>query len=233
MQIRILPQPDDVTCGPTSLHAVYCHYGLDMSLDSLIRDIEFLEEGGTLAVFLGIDALKRGFRARIYSFNLKVFDPTWASLGREELIQKLESQLQKKKGRKFEQASKAYIRFLRMGGEIVFKELSAQLFQGYFRSGIPVLAGLSATYLHASMREFTNENNESIFDDIAGEATGHFVVLYGMNEAHQILVADPDRSMDSKQGQYYAVESRRLIHSILLGILTYDANLLVITPKPT
>jgi hypothetical protein len=213
MQIRILPQPDDVTCGPTSLHAVYRHFGLDLPLDSLIKEIEFLEEGGTLAVFLGIDALKRGFRARIHSFNLKVFDPTWATLSRDELIHKLTMQLQRKRGRKFEQASKAYIRFLRMGGEIIFKDLSAQLFQGYFRSGVPVLAGLSATYLNASMREYTNAENASVFDDVAGEPTGHFVVLYGIDEDHHVLVADPDRSMDSKKGQYYTVESRRLIRS--------------------
>jgi hypothetical protein len=228
MRIEIRPQPDDVSCGPTSLQAVYRHYGLDVSLDQLIQEIESLEEGGTLAVFLGIDALKRGFKARIYTFHLHVFDPSWATLSSPQLIAKLEAQLLVKKESKFTQASLAYIRFLKMGGEIVFKELSTQLLQGYFRAGIPVLAGLSATYLYGSKREYTNSDNQSVMDDIAGEPAGHFVVLYGIDEEHRILVADPDGLTSFASDHYYHVESRRLIHAILLGILTFDANLLVV-----
>jgi len=230
MRIEILPQPDDVTCGPTSLHAVYRHFGLQIPLAQLISEIDFLEEGGTLAVFLGIDALKRGFGAKIYTFNLRIFDPTWRKLSREDLIAKLEAQLQHKHGRKFVQASKAYIRFLKLGGEIVSEELSAQLLQKYFRAGLPVLAGLSATYLYGSHREFTNDQNQSVFDDVAGEPSGHFVVLYGIDEERRVLVADPDAATPLGNNHYYHVGSRRLIHAILLGILTYDANLLVLSP---
>ena len=43
MNIKILPQPDDVTCGPTSLHAIYHHYGYHISLSRLINEIEMLE----------------------------------------------------------------------------------------------------------------------------------------------------------------------------------------------
>lgn len=233
IRIQMEAQPDDVTCGPTSLHAVYQYYGLTVSLRSLISEIEFLEEGGTLAVFLGIDALKRGLRARIYSFNLRIFDPTWVHLSSAQLIQKLEAQLHHKHGKKFVQACKAYIRFLKMGGEVVFKELSLQLLQGYFRSGVPVLAGLSATYLYASCREFTGPDNRSVLDDVRGEPSGHFVVLYGIDDNHNVLVADPDGKTPLANDHYYHVPSKRLIHSILLGILTYDANLLVITPRTT
>lgn len=89
MDIRILPQPNDVTCGPTSLHAVYAHLGLNVPLQQLISEIESLEEGGTLGVFLGIDALKRGFKATIYSYNLKIFDPSWSDLKMPELRERL------------------------------------------------------------------------------------------------------------------------------------------------
>ncbi|MGI9174272.1 MAG: hypothetical protein ACR2GR_02985, partial [Rhodothermales bacterium] len=33
--------------------------------------------GGTLAAFLGLDVLARGFEACIYSYDLHLFDPTW------------------------------------------------------------------------------------------------------------------------------------------------------------
>lgn len=58
--VKMLSQPDDTTCGPTSLHAVYNYFGSSLSLHQLISEVRSLEEGGTLAVMLGIDALKRG-----------------------------------------------------------------------------------------------------------------------------------------------------------------------------
>jgi len=92
MELTILPQPDDNSCGPTSLHAVYRYYDLEVELSRLIEDIKSLETGGTLAVYLGIDALRRGMDATIYSWNLKMFDPTWAALDPPALIAKLERQ---------------------------------------------------------------------------------------------------------------------------------------------
>jgi len=46
-----------------------------------------------------------------------------------------------------------------------------------------------------------------------------------------VLVADPLHDNPAFGGQYYRVDVGRLIASILLGIVTYDANLLIITPK--
>src|SRR5665647_130647 len=120
MELTILPQPDDTSCGPTSLHAVYRYYNLEVELAQLIADISSLETGGTLAVYLGIDALQRGMDATLYSYNLKMFDPTWAGLAPSVLIDKLEQQQEFKKKKRFFQASQAYITFLRLGGIILF-----------------------------------------------------------------------------------------------------------------
>ena len=43
-------------------------------------------------------------------------------------------------------------------------------------------------------------------------------------------VADPYQPNPAKE-RYYEVGINRLICSILLGVLTYDANLLVISPQ--
>ncbi|MGA1869652.1 MAG: hypothetical protein ACMUJM_14030 [bacterium] len=131
--ITISTQPDDLTCGPTSLHAVYNYYNDIISLDKVIKEVAYLEEGGTLGVLLGSHALKRVYRAMIYTYYLKVIDPTWFSMDRAVMIEKLKMQLHYKKGKKF----------------------------------------------------------------------------------------------------YYSVRVERLLNSILLGIVTYDANLLIIEPKST
>ncbi|WP_407443056.1 peptidase-C39 like family protein [Fibrobacter sp.] len=228
MDIKILSQPDDVTCGPTSLHAVYEHLGYKIPLKKLISEIEFLEEGGTLGVFLGIDALKRGFKVTIYSYNLKIFDPSWAKLKMPELREKL-SQLRKvKTSPKLRKAIEAYIRFIDLGGTVATSDLRAAMFQKHFKEGVPVLCGLSATYLYQCKREFTDENDRAVFDDIHGDPCGHFVVTYGLDEKKQFLVADPDGTNPTSKGPYYKVDKFRFLHSILLGVMTYDGNVLVV-----
>ena len=75
--LDILSQPDETTCGPTCLHAVYRYYRDDISLKQVISEAHLLEGGGTLEVLLACHALRRGYRATIYTYNLQVFDPTW------------------------------------------------------------------------------------------------------------------------------------------------------------
>ncbi len=230
LTLTILEQPDDQTCGPTSLHAVYQYFNYNIELAQLIRDIHFLEEGGTLAVYLGIDALKRGFNATLYSYNLKIFDPSWDGLEPPELIAKLRKQLRYKKGKKFTEATKAYIRFLKMGGIIKFDNLTYGLLTSILQQNIPVLAGLSATYLYKSKREFIDHKDRTKLDDIKGEPVGHFVVLGGIKDK-KVMVADPYKQNPFSNDHIYEVSKTRFINAILLGIVTYDANLLIVSPK--
>ena len=229
LDIRILPQPDDVTCGPTCLQAVYRHLGQRLDLQQIINEVRGLPDGGTLAVYLGIHALKRGLQARLYSYHLKIFDPAWRGAESAELAAKLEAQLAFKQGKKFEAASRAYIRFLELGGEIAFDDLTPELFDVPFNAGLPILTGLSATYLYDSRREYTNRQNRAVYDDLRGEPTGHFVVLCGREDG-MVRVADPFIGNPlATDSHYYDVGVDRLIRAILLGVMTYDANLLVIS----
>jgi len=84
-------QPDDITCGPACLHSVYEYYGDSISLQRVITEVKSLKGGGTLAVLLGNHALKCGYKATIYTYNLHVFDPTWFT-GKVILAEKLKAQ---------------------------------------------------------------------------------------------------------------------------------------------
>jgi hypothetical protein len=67
-------------------------------------------------------------------------------------------------------------------------------------------------------------------DDIGGVSSGHFVILYGYDRtARQAMIADPYLPNPFQaNSHYYRVTFQRLINSIMLGMITYDANLLVI-----
>lgn len=229
--IKIHTQPDDSTCGPTSLHAVYRYFKDPISLSEVIKEVPYLDEGGTLEVLLACHALKRGYKARIYTYNLHIFDPTWFLLTNEEIIVKLEDQLAYKKGGKFKRATLAYIDFLQRGGELRCTDLTKGLLREYFEKGIPLLTGLSATYLYQSSRETSDEAGNSIYDDVRGYPMGHFVVLCGFaDDQRQIVVADPYQENPFFQNNYYEVKASRLLNSIMLGMATFDANLLAIKP---
>ena len=231
LPIRIQPQPDDTTCGPTCLQAVYAYYGDTISLDKVIGQVKQLKGGGTLAVMLGSHALRRGYRAKLYTYNLRVFDPTWFVAGAPSLEDRLTHQMGVKNNPRIRTASKAYLEFLRLGGRIFFEDLTSTLIRGLLKRGIPILTGLSATFLYRTAREM-DVNDQTVFDDIRGEPAGHFVVLCGYRPSDRTaVVADPLLPNPLSDSQIYTVQLNRLICAIMLGILTYDANLLIITPK--
>jgi len=234
-RLRILPQPDDTTCGPTCLQAVYEFWGDTLDLDQVIREVVPLETRGTLAVLLACHALRRGYRATIYTYNLDVFDPTWFDNGADRLEERLKAQARVKKSRRLRFATRGYLEFLELGGTLRFRELTLDLIRGYLGSGRPILTGVSATYLYGCPREREESGGEGrlVYDDIRGLPTGHFVVLSEYDAAtREVIVADPLTDNPRFGGQYYRVGIERVLGALLLGVLTYDANFLVIEPAP-
>lgn len=228
--IEILPQPSETTCGPTCLHAIYRHYGSHLGLGEVISGVRQMEEGGTIAALLGCDALRRGFRSTIYTYNLEVFDPTWFGKDAPDLRQRLRAQAEAKNSPRLQSVTRAYLEFLDLKGQIRLVDLTRGLIRKYLDRGRPILTGLSAAFLYRCPREIGPENRP---DDIRGEPSGHFVVLCGYNRKQRtVLVADPLRTNPYSPTHLYEVRIDRLVCSILLGTVTHDANFLVVEPRP-
>lgn len=229
LDFKIERQPNDETCGPTCLQAVYRYHGDLIPLDRIIAEVPKLENGGTLAVLLGKHALARGYRASLLTYNLKVFDPTWFELPRDQLVAKLRAHRAVEKSTRVRKATKAYLDFVVAGGDVHMTDLTAQVIREPLQRGVPVLAGLSATYLYRTARELGSPLR---YDDLHGEPQGHFVVLCGYSAFDgTVLVADPQRPNPLSASHIYAVGMDRLVCAIMLGIITFDANLLVLTPS--
>jgi hypothetical protein len=226
--LEIQRQPDDRTCGPTCLHAVYRYFGDELELERLTSEIPMLGDGGgTLEVMLGVHALRRGYRATLHTFNLRVFDPTWFT-ERVAIEDKLAAQLAARKHPKIRLASQVYLEFLRLGGRIRFGDLTSSTLRAPLRRQLPILTGLSATYLHRSMRELPETSQD---DDLRGDPVGHFVVLCGYDAVQRaVLVADPLENPETRTSRYSAPIAR-VVGAIFLGVLTYDASCLVIEPR--
>lgn len=227
LDFDILPQPNDTTCGPTCLQAVYRYYGDTQPLAEVIAQVPELKGGGTLAVNLACHALRRGYGATIYTFNLHLFDPTWFSRPGVDVAERLRRQRRFKRGRRLRQETDGYLAFFELGGRLRFQELTTDLIRRHLQGGQPILTGLSATYLYQSMREYRDD-----WDDIRGQPSGHFVVLGGYDRRRrEVLVWDPLQDNPSFPGHRYTVSMRRVLGAILLGGVTHDANLVVISPR--
>lgn len=227
---QIQKQPDDTTCGPTCLHAVYRYFGDEVSLAELLAGVPTLESGGTLGVLLATHALGRGYRARILTWNLPVFDPTWFPAERDSLRERLLRRARSKADPRLQVACRAYVDFLDAGGSVELHDLDPSLLQGFLGSGLPVLTGLSATFLYRESRERDADGSP---DDVAGDPVGHFVVLTGHDpETGAVSVSDPLHPNPLATVHTYPVPMERVIGAIYLGVLSYDANLIVLEPGP-
>lgn len=222
-------QPDDVTCGPTCLQAVYAYHGLETSVDELVRSVPSLDLGGTLGVLLAHDALRRGFAATVVTWNLRIFDPTWFVPGAPALHERLQKRARACRGRpKLRVATEAYADFVGAGGHVEFGDLCPKLLRDALRRRVPILTGLSATYLY---REARQRVEDDVPDDVAGDPVGHFVVLTGYDPRRRtVLVTDPMHPNPLSEQHTYPVAIDRLVGAIYLGVLTYDANLVLIEP---
>jgi hypothetical protein len=174
-------------------------------------------------------ALARGYKATIYTYNVQVFDPTWFHSGNDCLVERLAAQEKASSSKRVRLACNEYLDFIRLGGKLRMEDLTSELIRRFLKNSTPILTGLSATYLYRAMREF---GRDAIPDDVRGSAVGHFVVLCGYDQSNRtVLVADPLHPNPMASEQTYAVEVDRLKNAMLLGILTHDANLLIIEPR--
>ncbi|MDA1277092.1 MAG: C39 family peptidase [Verrucomicrobia bacterium] len=229
LDLNMQAQPTGETCGPTCLHALYRFYGDPISLEAVIAEVPSLPTGGTLGVILACHALRRGYRVRIYSYNLNVFDPTWFGPKAPNIQERLKAQQAVKEDSKLRTSTRFYLEYLELGGDLRFEDLTKALIRKYLNRSQPILTGLSATYMYRSAREFGPNLD---YDDVRGEPLGHFVILSGYDRARRtVQIADPLLPNPVSLDHYYEVNMDRLIGAVFLGILTYDANLIVIQPR--
>lgn len=226
LDFAITPQPTETTCGPACLHAVYRYFGLELPLEQLVDSVASVPGGGTFSVMLALDAIRRGYRATIYTSDVQLFDPSWFS-AKVDLVERLLAQAQVKADPKLIQATEAYVEFLSAGGRLVLRDIDLPLLTAQFRLGLPVIAGLNATWLYQAVRDdpATHRDND------LGVATGHFVVLHGAYpDSGQVAVADPYLHLPKPGSHSYREAAQRVLNAIMLGIMTYDAKLLVVSP---
>lgn len=233
LDIDMPDQPDDSSCGPTSLYSVYKFFGLDVTLETVIKELDGYDPAiGSYDAILGIDALKRGFDAIITPFNLNVFDWSWFGLNMDALRIKLDRLASVGLSETVRKLASLYVEFIDRGGRIVFQYNPEQAFftANYYTGVVPLICGLSSTWIHQSKRE----NPDTGEYDEYGRMMGHYVVLggweWGLNPV-RTTVYDPYGSRTLFRSNKYILEYDQLLTAMMLGTNTHEGNLLRISKR--
>jgi hypothetical protein len=229
LPVLIERQPDYTTCGPTALHAIYRFYGDPISLESVIEETPKLPGGGTLGVHLAAHALSRGYEVATWLCNVRHLDPTWFHQP-TDVLAKLRARAEAKgllTDPRYGPALESVTRYIDLGGQLVWGDLTPDLIGQTLAEGTPLLTGTNGTYLYQCSRE-TDDGP----DDVRGDAFGHFIVLCGYrSEDQSVAIADPLLDNPAHGTKYYRASVYRLLGAIFLGVGSDDGNLLRIRPK--
>ena len=176
-----------------------------------------IEGLGTYDAHLGVTAIKLGYKVKITPHNIYAFDPTWYNLSKTKLIIKLRNFSRKLEDKLLENNVKAFISFLKIGGQIEFKPISKELLISKLER-YPVLVGLCSTYLR---REGRPDKWDARF------RCGHFVIVNGYDpKSDKFFLTDPWHSIPFSKTGRYKVKSDELITAIYLGEATYDCTVM-------
>ena len=197
------------TCGPTSIQQILEYYGIETSLKDIMNGMFLFDRGGTSSDgAMGDYLLKQGFKVKIYTFDTKMFDPSWFKLSRKELLKKLQKSYNISRGYK-KYNYNGFINFLKHGGKIEFKAITLNEIKNYLKKIYPIMVGVDDSLLYGVKR-----SRKTFYDDdIRGKVWGHEVVVAGFKK-NKLFVVDPfPRNTFSKKGKYF-VDAEKLLANI-------------------
>jgi len=223
-------------CGPFSLTQVFWYFNKNISPKKIVREIKRLASGGTCDSFLGLYAIKEGFKSEIIPYNINIFDPTWKDISSLDLIDKLEKRMKFEINKNLRERISGYINFLKRGGKIIFKPLSILTVLSYLKKGIPLISSLSLTALYEESRMVIYKRKNIIkwyHDDVKGESVGHFVVISGYDHKKKLFkIKDSWHEIPynfSKTGDY-VVNIEHFFYSMMMGCLTGGGSFTIVYP---
>lgn len=194
-------------CGPNSLTMLLSYYDSSIKLEEVLKNTPQVKNLGTFDGWLGVTAIKLGYKVRINSLNIESIPRKWHSLKLSNILKKLKTK--KTKDKALNHSIKGYSKFIELGGKLIFENINKEMLIKKLNKG-PILIGLSSSYLYKEEK-----------------TVGHFVVVNGY-ENNKFSIIDPWHSIPFSKNGRYKLEPNKLINAILLGALTYDCCILEI-----
>jgi Peptidase_C39 like family len=194
-------QPTNSSCSPTALSILLSHYDMDLTVDDISKQVpqvknEDGEDSGTINQQLATYAISLGFSVSLYTFDCQIIDMSWQDLSISEIIDRLEAAkggwIVPSLGKQWSEAYRqSYIDYLKAGGRLIIQPaVTTQLMYKLLEDG-PILPCLCSNTLYGKGKSRSEDSTSSVLDDVNGRAFNHSVVVYGVDEQGNFLIADP------------------------------------------
>lgn len=180
------------------------------------------EPWGTINQQLATWCISQGYKVNMYTFDCQVIDLSWRDLGKEHLLERLEAA---KTGRNVPALGKqwskmylqSYIDYLNAGGELHIKpNVTTKLLYELLKDG-PLLPCVCFNTMYGTGRSKDVGIRESVSDDVNGKISNHSIVIYGVTEDGDFMIADPWR----KPGKHI-IEAERMLCAITAAQIECD-----------
>ena len=193
-------QPTNTTCGYTSLSMLMSHYDRDIAVDKLLADVpqglgSDGEPIGSVSAQLAAWCIGQGFEVEFWSFDFLITDFGWQGLSQDELVQKLEAvkdirDVSQAGGKEWSRIYvQAYIDFIKAGGTLrVEPHVTTKLLYEKIQTA-PIFVNVCPSVMNGTGR--MNHSSPRTPDDIHGTVGTHSVIMYGVAENGDFLIADP------------------------------------------
>jgi hypothetical protein len=198
-------QPTNTSCGYAALAMLLSFYDKEVGVEDLLASVEQPtddkgEPTGSITTELVSWCLTQGFNSVLYSFDCLMLDLSWQKLTQSQLLEKIEATqgsrdvlgLGVEYGRRY---LKAYADMLKAGGRLNLQPHVTTTLLNDLLTESPVYANVCSDVMDNLGRTKTVGLREFVEDDVNGRLHTHSIVIYGIDERGEYLVADPWRGL--------------------------------------
>jgi len=143
--VNSLKQPNSDACSITCARMILAYYGLNVTDEEIFKFIiKATSDGGSFLSEIGRFAKHKGFDVDLYAFNLYLTDPKDDRLLMNELLDKLEKQLEgSRRDKYYDLMLKSTIKGIKEGVNYTIKKPDFRIIKTYLNNKTPVSVRLN------------------------------------------------------------------------------------------
>lgn len=220
-------QLTNTSCSQTALSILLSFFDQQISPEEIIKGVPEIkndqgEDWGTINQQIATWCISRGFKVDMFTSDFQIIDSSWAALEANELLDRME------KAKDFrdipslgkqttELYLQSYIDFIKAGGKLhIYPYFTTKIINNLLGQS-PLLISVCYNVLYDTGRTKEVELRKTGPDDLNGDLMNHSVVLYGIDENGNYLIADPWR-----EPGLITIDPERLLSSMTASLIYCD-----------
>lgn len=220
-------------CVQASTAQLLQAYGIQKTIEEIREEVPVYISslGIPLGSSLGHIAsymITQGYQVTIHTVDTEIFDKSWESLTKEEIVLRLKERRKYVRHSRYEEEAlnaifDGYIQFLKSDGKIIYPIVDERYIVELLKKG-PVFCVVNYNFLNEVARgKFDRKTNAFVRDSIAGSPSTHAVVIAGYDEG-VFTIVDPD----SELGGVRKFAAGHLLGAFYLAQTDFDCILITL-----